>query len=267
MSDKGRKIYNGITNIDDDIIMAALSAKPAAQKTGKKKHKAMFYVYTWGGVAAAVICLAVVAIVFVPKILGGVNYSSSDSAASSTSSTKVDYSADVSDIATPNDSAVSDAGSTVKDPNGLDDTNEWSSSTTEPNEGNSDTEYSGSEIADLGDNQIHVDIDMADVDNVSISYPGYESITMEGSLANQIVDYINNLGILTAKEDYNDVTTENYATISLIMDDGQIIEITPKYPYIFVNGEVYECAPKDSGIYKLSVLLSEICANLFGGGE
>lgn len=258
MSEKGRKLYNGITNIDDDLIMAALEAKPSVKAAPvKKKKPAMYYVYRWGGAAAAVIALAVVGILVVPMMT-----KNSESANYMTDSAPM-YSANDSAVAEVDSDTCENTGSSygIKDSetNGIE--SDYYAEET-------DEEYC-SEVADASDvvleeDQIYLDVDFDKVEEITLTYPGHDTVVIETSVAEEIVELVNSMGILSIKEDYQDVTTDEYATIEVEMVDGSVLEITPKYPYIFINGEVYECEGKARGIYNLALFINEFCKEYFG---
>jgi len=261
MSEKGRKIYNGITNIDDDLIMAALEAKPAA----KKKKSAKVYIYTWGAAAAAVIALAVVGIIVVPMM----SKNMSDTTATNATGAyfAADSTATASDSvceATTSDYGIKDSEESCDVANFDMESPDYSDASAESDSTNTAPTVS---LEDLGENQILLSVDYDEVEEVTLSYPGYDTVVIEDSVASQMVDLINSMGVLTIKDDYNDVTTENYATIELAMADGSDIEITPKYPYIFIDGEVYECESKSRGIYNLALYINEFCSTYFGKEE
>jgi len=264
MSDKGRKMYNGITNIDDDIIMAALEAKPKKvtpineEKTNKakKKHSKMYYFYTWGGAAVAVLCLAVIGIAVLPTMFSSKNESTSMAPNSATSSWDEAGSASDSFSSKGDDSDgwYSEEASSAE-PSESQSTNDVNSQTTV--EDSSTIEEVVINPEDLEENQIYVNINFADVKEIIVVYPGYENVVMGYDDAYETVTLINKMGILTVKDDYVDGTQSDYATIIVVTTDGSLTEIMPKYPYVFVDGVVYKGNSKDKGIQNLAKYINE----------
>ena len=255
MSDKGRKLYNGITNIDDDIIMAALAARPQAGAPVKKKRSKMYYVYRWGGLAAAVVSLAVVGILVIPQMLNGSKSDDAQSAYTSTSNSTT-----TADVAGDSDYYYDSVAEATSDSDSYKDKeNDAAASEGVYDWNNADS----GECTELEDNQIMLGLEVADVKTIVVSYPGYDSIVIDDDIADKLIDLINGIGILTEKDDYLDVTEEDYATISIEMIDGQYLEITPKYPYILIDGVPYQGPSKDKAIYNLALYLNDIVKLLF----
>ena len=272
MSEKGRKIYNGITNIDDDLIMAALAAKPQAMAPVKKKKSKMYYVYRWGAAAAAVICLAVVGIVLFPVLS---NKGSSDSATSyapmsdstnsvaeSTSSIKGDGNYNgYSDTDAACDTEVAD----MDEATATEDTNS--------DEVSADSEYvtiiSSFEDTATGAqvNQVTVDLEPDDVEKVTIQYPGKEPIVVDEVYVNIVANIVGDMGVLTKTEYSADVIDEDCAKITMKMSDGSELDIVPNYPYISINGVVYECDQENKAIEKLAVYINELLSIYYQQGE
>lgn len=264
MSEKGRKIYNGITNIDDDLIMAALAAKPQAVAPVKKKKSAMYYVYRWGAAAAAVIALAVVGILVIPVLTSKNTESATANYASpADTSSKEEHYSETAD-------ATDDAGGSYYPSAGQD---EEASSSTNSEDADSfefDSEDSVSDgetgaITEIGEDQILVDFDIDDIEEVTVIYPGYDDLIVESSVAAQIVELVNELGILNLVDDYDNETDEKCATIELLMNDGSIIEISPQPPYIIIDGEAYESM--NQVVDEIITYLNDLVLFILSGGE
>lgn len=262
MSDQSKKLFNGITNIDDDLIEAALASKGAPKR---KKKTNVYKIYRWGSIAAAAVCFIVLGIVLVPKIMDrGKGYSNdaayfepnkhhfsstetvetAEAGGSSAQSSNKSESSTMTNSATGNECADSMAADAAP----------------------IEAEASSSNEITAGDNVEAVIEEVVIEEALTLEYeyedisfailrrePGTDMFMTEKAISD-VTELVTSLGTLTRSNAKADAIG---LTLTLMVRDGADREITISLPYVWVDGSLYESEHGRKAIEELNDYLEE----------